>query len=291
MWTEDSIFIMDTIDKKNLQSIFFNKLNYQRTIMTEKKIRAFIYRTFKIILLAPFFIFSSGCETSYEVMNASPAPLSPFLPDSKKLVEQKASFPFNRLWYEKDIDWNRFKKIKIVPVDTAHIMEGSWWQNVNEAKISDMKKDIANTAEYMRNAFITAIKENPDCSLQVVDTADDETLELHLALIELVPTKAFFNAVGTTAGFFIPGASMINMINAGSVAMEAKITDHKTGRIVAMFTDRESDHGAIINLKDLRWYAHARGIIDEWACSFAELASSEDPEDVTRPFPFSFISL
>ena len=259
--------------------------------MIGKKSLYFLYRIFGIITPAFLLIFSFGCETSYEVMSSSPAKLTPFLPDSNRLVAQKASFPFNRLWYDKKLDWERFKKIKIVPVDTSHIMEGTWWQKVNEAKLADMKKDIAYMAKYMKDAFVNAIKETPDCKLQIVDTADDETLVLHLALIELVPTKAFFNAAGNVAGFFIPGASLVNMLNAGSVAMEAKITDHKTGAVVAMFTDRETDHAAIINLKDLRWYSHAKAIIDEWAASFAEMASSEDPEDVTKSFPFSFISI
>ncbi|OGV52018.1 MAG: hypothetical protein A2017_05605 [Lentisphaerae bacterium GWF2_44_16] len=259
--------------------------------MIKKKSFGFIYRLSGSIALAFFFIFPSACETSYEVMSSAPAKITPFLPDSKRLVDQKASFPFNRLWYEKKLDWERFKKIKIMPVDTTHIMDGNWWQKVNEAKLADMKKDIAYMAKYMRDAFVSALQENPDCKLKVVETADDETLVLHLALIELVPTKAFFNAAGNVAGFFIPGASLVNMLNAGSVAMEAKLIDHKTGAVVAMFTDRETDHAAVINLKDLRWYAHSKAIIDEWAASFAEMASSEDPEEVTRSFPFSFISL
>jgi hypothetical protein len=230
-----------------------------------------------------------GCGTAREWMRADPAPVSTFLPDPERLVPQKAAFPFDRLWYDRKIDWERFKKIKVAHVDVSHIFKDSAWDIVNEEYIAGLKKDTDALAVYMRGAFIKAIRDNPKCGLEVTDTVDSGTVVLHLAITQLVPTKAAFNVMCTAADFFIPGASLLTMANAGCIAMEGKITDGKTDSVIAMFTDREKDKAAFINLGSFTWYGNAYSITDDWAKEFAKLA--EEGEKAEKPFPFSFIIL
>jgi len=62
----------------------------------------------------------SGCESAYERLSADPLPPTSFLPDHQLLVRQPASFPFGYMWYEKSLDWEQFKKIKLDRVDLSH---------------------------------------------------------------------------------------------------------------------------------------------------------------------------
>jgi len=248
---------------------------------------------FRIALVAFFLItFLTACESTYELMQADPIPPTSFLPHHELLQNQSATFPFNRFWHRPGTKWDRFKKIRIEPVNIEHMLKDGWWQKINEEKVFEMQKDCASIGEYMREAFIRELEKDPGNIPQVVETVDAETLVVKLALVQLVPTKAFFNSVGAVVGFFVPGASLINIVNAGCVGMEGKVIDGKTGEVLVMFTDREKDDVAIINLNDFTWYGHSRHIIDEWARQFSELAvAPDDADDIKKPFPISLITV
>lgn len=236
-------------------------------------------------------LFGSGCENAYDVVEADPIPPTNFLPHHELLKRQKASFPFNRLWYKDNCDWKRFNKLKFDNVDISHMMKQDWWQNVSETKAPGMRDEAKGIGSYMRNAFVKEVIRSPGHELSVVEMVDEHTAVVQLALVQLVPTKAFFNAAGTVAGFFIPGASLVNVVNSGSVAMECKVFDGRTGELIFMCTARENDEAAIINLNGLTWYGNAKNTIDHWAGSFAELATRSDTSNLKKEFPFSIISL
>ena len=97
------------------------------------------------------------------------------------------------------------------------------------------------------------------------------TMILELALVELVPTKAFIHAVANFIGFLIPGAQTIGLTGSGSVAIEGRIRDADTGKVIFKFADRQQDKTSIVSIKDITWHGHAEEIIDDWAREFVEL--------------------
>lgn len=231
-----------------------------------------------------------ACESAYKELSAEPLQPTSFLPEHQLLVRQAPSFPFQYVWYKKDLDWDRFRKIKFDKVDMSHMLSSSWWQNVNESKISGMKKDAEQIGQYMRNAFIREIIANPKRSFAITDKVDSETVVIQLAIVQLVPTKAFLNAATTAADFFIPGAGLLSMANTGCVAMECRILDGRDGHVIAMVADKEDDPAAMISLSNFTWYGHAKEIIDAWAKSFTELALADDIKQVRKKeFPISII--
>ena len=242
-----------------------------------------------ICVLAVAVVFC-GCSSMYDLMQADPAPVTKFTPSPEKLETKPATFPFDRFWYEKDVDWNRYNKIKILPVDTSNLLEDSLWQSLNSDYLF-ADKEVKKIAEYMRKKFIEELKAAKKSGLTVTDTVDNKTLVLQLSLTQLVPTKAALNATWTTVGIIVPFASTANILNSGCVAFEGQIKDGGTGKVLAMFTDREKDAGAVINIRDYSYYAGAYGTIDRWAKSFAEMTEAEDANKVEKPFPFYFILL
>jgi hypothetical protein len=252
------------------------------------------WNEYKNSLLIAFLFAASlliyGCGSMYEVMQADPAPVTTFIPEPKKLEAKAAIFPFDRFWYDKDINWGHYKKIKVMPVDTSHILEDSLWQSMSSQYIF-ADKEVKEIADYMQKKFIEELKAAKNSGVTVTDIVDNQTLVLHLSLTQLVPSKAVLSAAGTTVGFFVTGASLINVLSSGCVAFEAKVTEGNTDNVVAMFTDRQKDAAAIIDIKAYSYYANAYGTVDRWAKSFAELTETDDLNKVKKPFPFSFISL
>lgn len=229
----------------------------------------------------------SGCQTAHKATKPAPAQVTAFLPEPQKLKEQKPTFPFNKLWFDDGFDWRKYNKIVVAPVDTEHLLKQDWWKKLNEQKaVSDPKKDCITIGNYMRKAFQTAVREDPQKRFAVVDAPEPGALILELALVDLVPTKAFLNAVETVVGFVIFPVAFLTTLNSGSVAMEGRIKDVQTGKIVCMFTDRENGSFAIIDAAGLTWYRHAENIIQEWSRNFVAIANSEDYLKVKRKFPF-----
>lgn len=235
----------------------------------------------------------ASCRTAYEELDASPLPPTSFLPDSKRLVRQGVEYPFQYLWFDRSTDWKRFKKLKFAKVDVSHLLSQSWWESVNTDKVDALKAQAGQIGEYMRNAFIRDIIAEPYCSFVITDAVDSETAVIELALVQLVPTKAFFNAAGTVASVFIPGASLVaSHFDAGCVAMECKIVDGRTGRVVAMLSDRERDRSVVLSVSNYTWYGHAKQIIDDWAGAFAVMADARNAAKAPdKRFPFALINL
>ena len=108
-------------------------------------------------------------------------------------------------------------------------------------------------------------------SQTVVETPVQGTMIVELALVEVVPTKAFIRSAADIIGYFVPGVQTIGLTGSGSVAIEGRIRDAHTGEIVFKFADREQDKTSIVNIEDFSWHGHVKEIVDDWAREFVEL--------------------
>ncbi len=233
--------------------------------------RLFVFCPLLVLIVS----FISACSTIQEELRPDPAPMTDFLPDHDKLRVQKADCPVNRFWTAPGVKWDSYNKIIVSRVDTSRLMKQSWWAQVNTRElVSDPRKDCETIARYTENSFMSAILHDKKKRFMLVSAPGEHTLYLELAVVELVPSKPFLNAVENTAGFFIPGFGLLTMANKGSVAIEGKIVDSATGKIICMYTDREVGDGAVIDLASLTWYRHAEIIIDHWSKEFVEIANS-----------------
>jgi hypothetical protein len=242
-----------------------------------------------IICLLAAGVSATGCQRTVEASKAKPAPDSGFLADPDKMEARTNRFPFERFWCDFEALSN-FTQIKIAPVDTEHVVEMDWWKSMGKlgrVRGDDFEEDRQSLAQYMQEAFAKAIKEDPKQWLELVDTVGSNTQVLELALVEVVPTKAFLNAASKAGGFFVPGGGSAAMFGKGSVAMEGRVRDASTDEIVCMFADREKDKSSPASVADITWYRHARHIIDEWARQYAEITSARDPLAVTDSLPFT----
>ncbi len=235
----------------------------------------FLPRLSLLLLLGPAALLPAGCK-------AGPAEkLTDFFGEKGDMIEVKEVATFHTILIDPGpLDWDKYKKIHIAPVNVEYLKEMSWWEGL--ALDSPDKEGIGKLAEYTRDTFFKAHANNDHKNaLFVADRPDgSETLVLEIALTEITPTKVWLNTV--TTAFALP-------IDKGVVAFEARLRDGGSKRILAKFADREAGKQNIIfNIKDFTWYSHAKALIKEWADQSVEITNSEEDELVSDSWGFEF---
>jgi hypothetical protein len=217
---------------------------------------------------------------------AKPAPDSGFL-QQPKLMKADGAVPFNRMYVNPQYAHKSFTEVYVAPVNTNYVMAENIWEQAALANVSPegVKANVQMLADYLRQAFIKELKNDPKKRYKVVDTPGPNTLLLEMALVQLVPSKAELQALSLVpVGFYgvigtgvMVGGSMISHSEdqgKGVIAMEARTRDGSSGDIVLMFADREHPPTAILDLKSLLWWEPAKPICDGWAKQFVQLETS-----------------
>jgi len=216
----------------------------------------------RFILIALTAAVLVGCK-------AKPIRTTAFLGTPDGMVNVPSVKAFHILWAKPKVDWDKFKKIHVAPVNTQHLTRMGWYDKMSMG--SRDPKGVRDLAEFTRKALTDAQRKNRHkYALQVVDKPDAQTLVLELAITEIVPTKAWLNAVGYAALFMA--------VDKGSVAMEGRCRDAGTSEVVIKFADREKGKQSLLNVKDLTWRSHAHAIIQEWAAQSVQITNAEEYE-------------
>jgi hypothetical protein len=243
------------------------------------------YSIFGALLL--FVVVSvSGCST----LKAGEAEDAGYLEDPDQMEERRDRFPFHKVWlkdYSEEY-YDKFTEIMVAPVNTDHVLESDWVGGLTLASLQSVEEDIKQIAKYMHARFVYELYQSEKTGRKVVDKAGPETVILEMALVELVPTKAWLNAAGGAAGYFVPGAGTVaGLASSGSVAIEGRLRDAGTGEIVAMFKDREKDQSSPIGIQGYTWYAHSENNIDDWAKQFVEVLETGADDEVADSLPIT----
>lgn len=216
-------------------------------------------------------------------MKAAPSKGGGFVPVGK--MAHDTALPFDKAWMADGIDWTAFKSIVIKPVNTQYLIQSQWWQqNLRQGL---MQKDAQTIGLYMQQQFAKAFSSDPRQRFRVVESAGPDSVILELALTELVPSNVVVEAAALAApngtGLAISAAEQLAGTVA-TVAFEARVKDAKTGKVVAMFADREQPKINPVDLKQLTWYAEAQEIIGDWANEAVKVAGMR-PDEVVKPAP------
>jgi hypothetical protein len=178
---------------------------------------------------------------------------------------------------------DQFSAVYIAPVDTRYMAQQTWWQQQTGARKAELANDTQAFAQRMRKQFGQAIANHPGGKLKLASGPGQGVLVFELALVELVPSNAYWNAGATAAGFIVPGAGLLSAAGAGSIAIEGRLRDGTTNEVIATFKDRRKDKVAPINVGSYTWYHGAEGNLTDWAAEFAELLNTPPGHVVKRP--------
>ena len=180
---------------------------------------------------------------------------------------------------------DQFPSVYIAPVNTRYMAKQSWWQQQTNSRQGELARDTQALAQRMQSQFKQAIATYPGGNLKLAGGPGPGVLVLELALVELVPSNAYWNAGATAAGFVVPGAGLLSAAGAGSIAIEGRLRDGSTNQVIATFKDRRKDKVAPVNIGSYTWYHGAEGNITDWAAEFAELLNTPPGHVVKRPSP------
>lgn len=251
-------------------------------------------------LLLPLLFLSvlalSACsfvETESNAVKAevvAPAPNAGFIQQPERQTKH-ADLPFQKAWIKSGFDKSGYDEIIIAPVNTNYMLEMDWLHKTSSANwLSDVKKDIAELAEYFHNQVVTEFKNDPNHRFVVIDTPvqhrkNHKALRLELALIEIDPSQPVLHALSWAGP---PGTgTAAGVINQRKAAFEGRLRDIQTNEIIATFADRDSQDVGPLDLTRLTWYGPAKGIMDRWAKQFVQIANRKQGEAVTDPTPFT----
>lgn len=206
-------------------------------------------------------LFALGCR-------ATPAPDMGFTGESSRMAKDE-ELPFNRVWYDRSVDWDSYNKIVVAPVNTTYLLEMGWWQKSSFAGNDQNAQEIA---KYFRDQLIKAFnKQDSENRFQVVSQRGPNTLVLELALVEVIPTKAWINAASI---MYVGG------IDQGSAAIEGKVRDGSTGQMIGALADRQQGKASLVSVKDFMWWSHAKSICQEWSKKLVEVFNRKEGERV-----------
>ena len=236
----------------------------------------------------------SGCSTLNSVSNRAkalavkPAPDVGFIAQPDRQVNP-ADLPFHKVWFKPGFDMNNFHELVVAPVNTQYMQEMSWLHRMSTANwISDVKKDIEMLALYFHDRVVKDFETDPKRRFQVVESSAQHkqpALRLELALIEINPSTPVVHALSWAAPYGTGTA--VGVVNQRRAAFEGRLRDVQTGEVVATFADRDMQDVGPFDLTRLTWYGPAKGIMNQWAKQFVQIASRKPGEVITDPIAFT----
>jgi hypothetical protein len=192
--------------------------------------------------------------------------------DQPQLLQADKKIPFNAAWIKDDADLLSYKKVYVAPVDTTHLLKLDWWQRAS-LEPGDQQKWADELANYFRDRMKAQFSDDDPNTYQVVDTPDDETLIIELAIVEVVPTKVWLNAIG----YIVAGA-----VDQGETGFEGRLRDGKTKKVIAEFKDHEYGQFDLVSVRDLEWAGHSRHTLQRWSDELEEICYRQ-PDQVVSP--------
>ena len=209
---------------------------------------------------------------------AKALPDSGFL-DQTQVLQANKDIPFNAAWIKDDADLLSYKKVYVAPVDTTHLLKLDWWQNAS-LEPGDQQKWADELATYFRDKMKAQFTDEDPNKYQVVDTPDDETLIIELAIVEVVPTKVWLNAIG----YLVAGS-----VDQGETGFEGRLRDGKTKRVIAEFKDHEYGQFDIVSVRDLEWAGHSRHTLQGWSDELEEICYRQPDQIVSGMSPVTLL--
>lgn len=236
----------------------------------------------------------SGCASvrsgsnDVKAMAVEPAPNAGFIEHPEQQT-RRADLPFQKVWIKPGFDAHAYSELIVAPVNTQHMLKMDWLHETSSANwLGNVKKDIQELAQYFHDQVVKDFNEDPNQRFQVIESAAQHkqaALRLELALIEIDPSQPVLHALSWAGP---PGTgTAAGMINQRKAAFEGRLRDLQTGEVVATFADRDMADAGPLDLTRLTWYGPAKGIMDQWAKQFVQIANRKPGEMVTDPIPFT----
>ncbi len=196
-----------------------------------------------------------------------PAPSAGFILDRPE-AEKPAGIPFQKFWTKPGFRFRDYQRIMVSPIDRSHQLP----TNPVLTAGTDYKRRYAELTGYAEETFRRAFRDDPNHLYAVVTARGPRTLDLEVAVVELVPGRPVVNAVTFAFTYLV--------FQRGGVAIEGRFRDATSGEIVATFADKEVAKFYPVNVNDLTYLGHPKAIVDTWAAQLVAVTGRTGSEPV-----------
>ncbi len=224
-----------------------------------------------------------SCRSAQRLVKAFPAEPSPFLVHAKELKRTEAEkSPFLLDWKNKDPQvWALAQKrphIHIAPVNLDHLRPMSRPLSKIEVSEKSRQKNVRKLAGYFHESLTQAFRNAPEERREVIDPADKNSLVLELAIVEFNPNPIFGGLMRKGINILLwPGAeTAVSHKLKGNMAIEGRLKDQRTGKVLYEFADAEQNRsGIILYVHDYTTYTYFRKACREWSKQIEEVIRTE----------------
>lgn len=179
--------------------------------------------------------------------------------------------PFEGLWVNPKTKGNEkhYQRLYIAPVTIDYLTPPAdkHWHS------EEFKTQAVKLAAGFDRTLREELSRQPKLPITVTDNRNKADLALEVAIVHMDRTLVAVNMVSLGSSFFIPGVSYgLGLISNGDMAMTGRLTDTRSGELLAVFGDYRSDEPAVFgSLRDYTMYGNHRKTIGMWSAKLAEL--------------------
>ena len=208
---------------------------------------------------------------------ATSAPDAGFISDPQDLAPN-SMMPFDDVWFKQGVDLASFNSVYIAPIDTSHLLKLDWWDTWNLAP-GDEQQQAKRLAEYFSQKLAEAFGAYENKKLPVVSAPLKDSLIVELAIVEVIPTKIWLNAIGYVG---------LGPLSYGTTAFEGRLRDGASQAVIAEFKDRELGQVDVVSVADFAWFRHAQHTIEVWSDDIVKICFRAPNESIS---PMSTVTL
>ncbi|MFO1483113.1 MAG: DUF3313 family protein [Verrucomicrobiaceae bacterium] len=238
-----------------------------------------------------------SCRTAKSVIAAVDVKPSGFLPHGKELKENRARSPFIGNWWNTDPKVvkaaEQVKSIYIAPVVASDLRP--MHQKLARLEYSDgrRRKKLEGLLAYTREKFTRAFQSDKKSRYAVVQQPAKDAMTLELSFIEWEP-NTYTGLLAREAVDLVTlpmVGSVLGKPARGTIAIEGKLIEPKTGQSFFEFADKEEAKTLFFFFpQELFPTGQAKYAIREWARQFEKLMSTPPDHKVWDSMPFQIIA-
>lgn len=251
---------------------------------------------FRLALL--ILVFSSvACRSTQRLVKAFPADPTDFLQHGKELKKTRAAdSPFLLDWTNPDAKaWAKAAESKtlfIAPVSLQNLRPMSRTLSKVEVSEKERQKKVMKLAANLESDLKKAFEKAPQPRREVVAVADNKSLILELAIVELNPNPISGGLLRKGINILLwPGAeTMMSHKLKGNMAIEGRLRDEGSKQTLYEFADAEQNRsGIILYYHDYTNFSYFRKAVREWATQIEDVIRKQGKSSIKDGPPATFM--
>ena len=211
-----------------------------------------------------------------------PAKPTGFLKEPPKMTKDKST-SYQRSWTNPSAGLSNYRKVYLAPV----ALHKARLRNMalNSRNLTGRQKtDLKMLSRLLRSEFTAAFSESPN-GWRVLDQPSKEAgaIGIELNVVEVAASRPVVELIGK----LIPGGGVLNR---PSMAIEGRVIEMKSGKVLAKFADREKPPTSPLSISQFQYYKVHRNLMRDWAGQTVKWIERTNPkEKVWDVLPFTLI--